>query len=243
MRASRATGAAMWAVLAVSGAPAAEAEIRTDRLAGRQLKAWQQITAVVLATDPEGRPLHPTLHQLWQEVSSSRHVLHVELPRRSGSSAIAGRFRIESQGPDGRLEAALVLNLGVIDRVLTGPPDAQLVPFEVRGQAKRRAQVLGHELAHAAWAFATVAQARLTLDVQTHAERLALVARTAGTAGPGFGEQVDASERLIRQLEEPALAAEELIAQELWDDRTTAAPALRGRSPRTSSRSRLARWP
>ena len=73
-----------------------------------------------------------------------------------------------------------------------------------------------HELAHAAWAFAAPDQARLALDVQTHAERLALVARTAGTAGPGFGEQVEASERLIRRLEEPALAAEKLIARELW---------------------------
>jgi hypothetical protein len=207
--------AAIVAVLALARVPAAEGEVLMDRLSGARLKAWKQIAAVVLATDEEGQPLHPTLHRLWREVSSSRHVLHIELPRRSGSSAIAGRFRIESQGPDGRIEATLMLNLRVIDRVLTGSPEAQLVPFEVFGRAERRAQVLGHELAHAAWAFASPDQARLALDVQAHAERLAVVARTVGTTGPGFGEQVEANERLIRLLEQPALAAEKAIAAEL----------------------------
>ncbi len=221
MRAPRRAVSAMVAVLLLARAPAAEAELLTDRLSGAQLKAWQQIAAVVLATDPEGRPLRPTLHRLWLEVTSSRHVLHVELPRRSGSSAIAGRFRIEGQRPDGRIEATLMLNLRVIDRVLTGSPEAQLVPFEALGRAERRAQVLGHELAHAAWAFAAPDQARFTLDVQAHAERLAVIARTVGTASAGFGEQVEANERLIRLLEEPALAAEKMIAAE-----------LQGRNPR-----------
>ena len=221
MRAPGRTVAAIAAVLALARVPAAEAEVLTDRLSGAQLKAWKQIAAVVLATDAEGRPLHPTLHRLWQEVSSSRHVLHIELPRRSGSSAIAGRFRIEGQRQDGRIEATLMLNLRVIDRVLTGSPEAQLVPFDALGRAERRAQVLGHELAHAAWAFAAPDQARLALDVQAQAERLAVIARTVGTAGPGFGEQVEANERLIRQLEEPALAAEKAIATE-----------LQGRNPR-----------
>ena len=41
------------------------------------------------------------------------------------------------------------------------------------------------------------------------------MARTIGTAAPSFGEQVDANERLIRLLEEPALAADKAIAAEL----------------------------
>jgi hypothetical protein len=206
---------AAWLLVALASAASAGAEIRTDRLAGGRLKAWREITAVVHALDAEGRPLHPTLHRLWREVDSSRHVLQVELPRRSGSSAIAGRFRIESLAPDGRLEATLILNLRAIDAVLTGSPDAQLVPFEAAGKAERRAQVLGHELAHAAWAFAAEDRARLALATQTRAEGLALMARTVGTASPGFGAAVDASERMIRLLEEPALAAESVIAREL----------------------------
>jgi hypothetical protein len=207
--------AAVAAVLFLAGAGGAAGEIRTDRLSRRELKAWREIAAVALATNDSGRPLHPTLHRLWRDVESSRHVVRVELRRPSGSSAIAGRFRIETLGPDGRLEATLVLNLKVVDRVLTGSPDAQLVPFQASGRVMRRAQVLGHELAHAAWAFAAPEQARLALDVQAHAERLAVLARTAGTSAPGFGEQVGASDRLIRLLEEPALLAEKAIAAEL----------------------------
>jgi hypothetical protein len=75
----------------------------------------------------------------------------------TGSSAIAGRFRLESVGRDGRHEASLTLNLRTIDRVLTGTPDAQLVGFERLGRTKRYAQVLGHELAHAVWTLAAEA--------------------------------------------------------------------------------------
>lgn len=212
----------LWRAVAVFGAAVAlapfsgaQAEIRTERLTRGDLRAWRRIAAVALATDPGGRPLHPTLHGLWREVESSRHVVHVELRRPSGSSAIAGRFRIGTLGPDGRLETTLVLNLDVVDRVLTGSPDAQRVPFQASGRALRRAQVLGHELAHAAWAFANPEQARLALEVQAHAEHLAVLARTVGISAPGFGEQAAANERLIRMLEEPALAAEKAIAMEL----------------------------
>lgn len=207
--------AAVVAILLPAWAPWAEAEIRTDRLSRGALKTWRTITAVALATDDSGQPLHPTLAGLWRAVESSRHVVHVELRRPSGSSAIAGRFRIESLGADGRLEATLVVNVKVVDRVLTGPPDAQLVPFQASGRVPRRLQVLGHELAHAAWAFAAPENARLAFEVQAQAERLAVLARTVGTSAPGFGEQVAASERLIRLLEEPALQAETAIAAEL----------------------------
>jgi hypothetical protein len=206
--------AAVGAVLFLAGVPGAEAEIRTDRLSRRELKAWRRVAAVALATN-EGRPLHPTLYGLWRDVESSRHVVHVELRRPGGSSAIAGRFRIETLGPDGRLEAMLILNLKVVDRVLTGSPDAQLVAFQTSGRVGRLAQVLGHELAHAAWAFATPEQARLAFDVQANADRLALQARTVGPSAPGFGEQAEANERLNRLLEEPALMAEKAIAAEL----------------------------
>ena len=215
MRASPLATVTLPAVLALVAPPVAQAEIRTDRLSGGERKAWKQIVGIVMAVDSQERPLHPTLRQLWREVESSPHVLHIELRRLDGSSAIAGRFRVEAQGPDGRLEATLILNLRVIDRVLTGSPDAQLVPFEVLGQAARRAQVLGHELAHAAWAFAAPEQARQAFEAQVAAERLAFVARTVGTAAPGFGERVEASARLIRRLEEPALAAEAAVAAEL----------------------------
>jgi hypothetical protein len=216
MRLPRPAAVAIAAVLASGWAHLAAAEIRTDRLSGRQLGAWRQVAAVVMASDPASRlPLHPTLHGLWQEVASSRHVLQIELARPAGSSAIAGRFRIEGTDPDGRLRCAILLNLRVIDLLLIGWRDAQLVPFGGLGRAKRRAKVLGHELAHAAWAFQSPEQARLSRQAQTDGERLATAARTVGTGGAGFAAAVEANERLTRLLEQPALAAEAAIAAEL----------------------------
>ena len=191
------------------------AGIRTDGLSGRQLRAWNSIVAVVLAMGPDGGPLNPTLHRLYREVDSSVHEVRIELPCTSGSSAIAGRFRIEAVGEDGRCQAAIILNLRTIDRVLTGSPDAQLVTFEGLDRTERYAQVLGHELAHAAWTFADPERIRLVAEVQRRAHELARRAQTEGTAADGFREQVDEIERLARRLEEPALAAEAAINAEL----------------------------
>jgi hypothetical protein len=216
MRLPRPATVAIGAVLASGWAHLADAEIRTARLSGRRLGAWRQISAVIMASDPaSGLPLHPTLYGLWQEVAASRHVLHIELVRLAGSSAIAGRFRIEGTDPDGRMQCAVLLNLSVIDRLLMGSKDAQLVPFDGLSRAKRRAKVLGHELAHAAWVFESPEQAWLALQVQTDGERLATVARTVGTGGAGFAAAAEANERLTQLLEQPALAAEAAIAAEL----------------------------
>jgi hypothetical protein len=215
MRNRRLAGTATSVALVLSAASGAEAGIRTDRLEGRQLKAWKAIVAVVLAVDREGQPLYPTLHRLYREIDSSDHDVRIELPRTSGASAIAGRFRIERLGDDGRYEASILLNLRTIDRVLTGSPDAQLVPFEALSKDERYAQVLGHELAHAAWTFADPERTRLVVSVQADAQQLARRAQTEGIAGDGFQKQVKETERLARMLEEPALAAEAAITEEL----------------------------
>ena len=203
------------ALLEVASAAPALAELRTDRLSKGQKKAWKSMAAMALATDPQGRPLHPTLRGLWLDVDSSPHVIHVELRRQRGSGAIAGRFRIERIEPDGRFEAMLILDLRTIDRVLPGGKGTQRVPFGDLGRAERRAQVLSHELAHAAWAGSQPERARQALEVQTEIERLAKLARTVGTAGAGFAAEVEATERLIRLMEEPALLAEAAVSAEL----------------------------
>jgi hypothetical protein len=167
------------------------------------------------ATDPQGRALVPTLHSLWNEVESSPHVVHVELRRQSGSGAIAGRFRIDRLDPDGHIEATLTLDLRTIDRVLPGGDGTQRVPFGELGRSQLRAQVLAHELAHAAWIGSRRERAQLAFEVQREAERLATLARTVGTATPGFDAEVEANERLIRQMEEPALLAEGAVSAEL----------------------------
>ena len=170
---------------------------------------------MALATNPQGRPFYPTLHRLWIEVDSSPHLVHVELRRPSGSGAIAGRFRIERMEPDGRMVATLTLDLRTIDRILPGGEGTQHVPFGELGRAERRAQVLTHELAHAAWAGSRPERAQHAFEVQGEIERLATLARTVGTSAPEFGAQVEASERLIRLMEEPALLAEAAVSAEL----------------------------
>ena len=112
-------------------------------------------------------------------------------------------------------EATILLNVRTIDRVLVGSPHAQLVTFEKLGRTERYAQVLGHEMAHAAWTLGDVKNTRLVVDVQRRSLELARRAQTEGVAAEGFSEAVRENERLVRLLEEPALAAEAAITGEL----------------------------
>jgi hypothetical protein len=215
LHAPRLALAAFVALLEVVEAAPVLAELRTDRLSKGQRKTWKGLEAMARATDPQGRALVPTLHSLWNEVESSPHVIHVELRRQRGSGAIAGRYRIERLDPDGHIEATLTLDLRTIDRVLLGGEGAQHVPFGELGRTERRAQVLAHELAHAVWVGSRRERAQLAVEIQRETERLATLARTVGTATPGFDAEVETNERLIREMEEPALLAEGAVSAEL----------------------------
>ena len=219
MRIQGLMGTAVSVAVVFSGALRVEGGIRTDHLSGHQLKKWKSIVAVVQAVGRDGQPLRPMLHRLYREIESSPHDVRIELPGTKGTSAIAGRFRIEPLGADGRLEATILLNLRVIDRVLTGSPGAQLVTFETLGRPERYAQVLGHEMAHAVWAFADPEHTRLATRVQADAAALARRARTEGTTAEGFSQEVQQTERLVRLLEQPALDAEAAITEELRTSR------------------------
>jgi hypothetical protein len=215
MRIQGLAGTAVSVAMVLSGAVRAEAEIRTDGLSGRSLRTWKSIVAVVEAVGRDGQPLHPTLHRLYTEIESSPHVVRILIPDTKGSSPIAGRFRIDAFRADGRHEASILLNVRTIDRVLTGSPDAQLVTFERLGRTERYAQVLGHEMAHAAWTLEDAENTRTVVDVQRRSLELARRAQTEGVAAEGFSEAVRENERLVRLLEEPALAAEAAITEEL----------------------------
>ena len=215
MRVQHLAGSAVSVVMMLSGVVRAQAEIRTDGLRDRKLETWNAIVAVVEATGTDGRLLHPTLHRLYSEIASSPHAVRIVIPETTGSSAIAGRFWLESVGTDGRHEASITLNLRMIDRVERDSSNAKLVTFEGLDRTKRYAQVLGHELAHAAWTFAHAERVRLVADVQGRSLRLASQARMYGVAAEGFSEAVEENERRVRRLEEPALVAEAAIHAEL----------------------------
>ena len=91
------------------------------------------------------------------------------------------------------------------------------LPFEGLGRKQRYAEVLGHELAHAAWSFADPERARLAHRLQGETEqqmKMLLAARARGL-GAELQEHVEELDRLGRVLEEPAEAAEVSIWEEL----------------------------
>jgi len=69
--------------------------------------------------------------------------------------------------------------------------------------------------------------------VQRRSLELARRAQTEGVAGEGFSEAVQENERLVRSLEEPALAAEAAITGELRASRWASPSPPPFRYPRT----------
>ena len=210
MRIRGLAGPAGSVVLVLSSTAGVEAGIRTDRLSGKRLEAWRSIVAVVLAQDRAGQPLHPALRRLWDTVEASGHAVYVELPRsNSRRSYVAGRFAVTKIDPEGKAhEAVLVMDLSAIDRVSTAPGAARadgFIPLAELGKKQRYAEVLGHELAHAAWTFAEPDRAQLAKPFSSAVGELVRESRQNG------GE-VD---RVSRQLEAFAETAEQVVWAEL----------------------------
>lgn len=200
-------------------APPEALGLRTDRLSGKLLERWQSIAQLVFAEDGEGERLHPTLRAMWDEVAASGHEVYVELqePRHS-KSCIAGLFLIESVRPDGHIVAALRLNLKTIDRIHVERRTAhdEFVPFRGLGREGRYAEVLGHELGHAAWTLEKPERARHALELQNRQLKLARSLLRAKS-----GEHAEIRCRLreadtqVEALETPARAAEARVWEEL----------------------------
>ncbi len=210
MRIRGLAGTAGSVVLVLSGAAGVDAGIRTDRLAGKRLETWRSIVAIVLAKDRGGRSVHPALRRLWDAVEASGHAVYVELPEsKSPRSYVAGRFAVTKVDPEGKAhEAVLMLNLPAIDRVSAGPGAARahgFIPLAELGKKERYAEVLGHELAHAAWTFAEADRVRFAKPFSGEAEGLHEETRQDA-------REVD---RVSQQVEAPAEAAEEVIWAEL----------------------------
>jgi hypothetical protein len=202
-------------------APAETLGLRTDRLSAKQLERWQAILRLVLAEDGLGRPLHPTLRRMWDQVAASGHDVYVELPRRFVPRA-AGRFLIESVRPDGHAVAVVRVHLETIDRVDVEreKPHSGFHPFLGLGAEGRYAEVLGHELGHAVWSLESPERARLTFELQGRLGSLARAlwkaesherAETRRQLGE-FEAQCEAIEAVARAAE--AQVWEELLASQ-----------------------------
>jgi hypothetical protein len=195
--------------------------LRTERLSRKQLRVWSQIVAIVMAQDPNGQPLHPTLRRLWDAVDTSGHVVDVEMCGRANSPAyIGGWLAVTEVDPLGMShKAVLVLNLRQIDNVPTKPGGRAdgFIPFMDLRRIERYAELLGHELAHAVWVFADPERARLAQRLPGERGEQARRIVAAGLHGPDeeLRAQVEELDRLSREVEAPAEAAEEAVWKEL----------------------------
>ncbi len=201
--------------------PAAPPEapgLRTDRLSAKQRERWQSIVGLVFAEDDRGRPLHPTLRRMWDEVVTSGHEVYIELPEASSSACcVAGLFQVENVRPDGHIVATVRLGLETIDSGTVGDATYRgFHRFHGLGREGRYAEVLGHELGHAVWTLADPARARHSLALRN---RSLTLLRALLKAKP------DERTEILRQMSElsaqaeanetPARAAEAQVWQEL----------------------------
>jgi len=194
--------------------------IRTDRLSERQLRTWRKIERIVFARDSAGRYLHPALERLWRQVESSGHPVFIELHPSVGT-ARAGRVVVEGAGPDGKNRAlAIQLHTSTIDKADTSKwarrPDG-FIPFEKLERVMRYAEVLGHELAHAAQILQDPGYAALTEElVRLLAESAACTRQAGKVVFDGENERRLRRLAFLDQLvEPPAIAAEIEIWREL----------------------------
>jgi hypothetical protein len=204
---------------------ASATNIITDRLAGKDLRRWEAIKRIVFAEDIEGQPLHPTLRGLWDRLERSGHVIYIEM-RGTGRaiSNTAGLFHIERFDPEGLRHVAVIsLYPETIDRAYVGPtagaPEG-FIPFQGLIKEERYAEVLGHEMAHAVHILSDLARARMVKEVVQDTNELFLsYGRQYGYAnvGPEMQRRIAVRDALLKELEEPADAAEMLVWREiLW---------------------------
>jgi hypothetical protein len=118
---------------------------------------WNHIENLVFAQGPDGQWLHPTLINLWQWIETSGHAVYVEFNRsNSVLTSTAGQFRVEHLDPRGERHVGVIsLNLTNIDAAYTGaearrPLPLGFIPFDKLKHDERYAEVLGHEMTHAA---------------------------------------------------------------------------------------------
>ncbi len=199
------------------------AAFRTDRLAPRQIKLWNSVREIVLVPDKEGRPLHPTLYDLWRTVGQSGHLVFVELiTDKQRSSNVAGECLVEEFDPTGHKHTFRIrLFIPTIDRAFAGQQAAregmEFVPFSGLTHRERYAKVLGHELAHLANMLRDPDYLSLLREICAEQSAIA-----AGVGVDGeYLSDVALKERMnlvwpqVLESEKPALVAEAKIYREL----------------------------
>jgi hypothetical protein len=197
--------------------------IITTRMSRKDMQRWHAIKRIVFAEDARGRPIHPTLRDLWEEIENSGHAVHIEMESPSFPvSTTAGSFRIERFDPQGiRHVAVIMLNPASIDLAYVEPDAARpdrFIPFLGLSKEERYAEVLGHELAHAVYILSDLTRARMVEESIQQTNKLFLLhIRQYGNRyiKPEMRYRIVRRDILLQELEEQAEAVEELVWREL----------------------------
>ena len=202
---------------------AATAGIRTDRLSPKQLQMWNSIREIVFAKGRTNRLLHPRLHELWQSVERSGHLIFVELGKDAeNASTKAGDMIVEKADPGGVQHIVTIrLFLSTINRAFaekTLPRGAeQFAPFAGLSRKARYAEVLGHELAHVERLLGDPNY--LSLYTELDRELRSYCSSRNNQDGQDRDQEVqkhlERIDSLVNEVETPAVAAEAEIWREL----------------------------
>jgi hypothetical protein len=194
--------------------------ILTDRLLRGDQRIWNSIRKIVLAQDKQGRPKHPKLYDLWCTLEESGHEVFFELIDRGLTySSQAGKFTIERLDPSGRQHiCAIRLNLSAIRQAYT-KADAMrtdgFLPMAKLGEKERYAEVLGHEMAHAAGILLDPDYFQLYQDLQNEVAEYERHLMIQDGMSDDLGEHLSKIKAMQRAFEKPAEAAEVEIWREL----------------------------
>jgi hypothetical protein len=194
-----------------------------DRLSHRQREQWRSIERLVHAAGRSGAPLFPTLRGLWEWAAHGGPAIYIELSSADcAAKSLAGKFVLAGLEPHGTpLVGVIRLCLANIDR---SPARGRrthangFVPFAGLGRKERYAEVLGHELAHAASDFASPERAR-TIGERVDGVSAQFVSHRAAhgneVVDPALRQRIEERDALLVDLEAQADAIEWLVWREL----------------------------
>lgn len=196
-----------------------------DRLSASDHKTWDAIRQVIHAEDADGKPLHPMLKALLDQLQTSEHSVHLEFDHsRAGCRCIGGKFSIERVDAEGSRSVAVIkLYLRNIEHA-SAPAQANLkdgfAPLAGLNKLDRYVEVFGHEMAHAVDILFNPKRAMWVDEVlrksdQVIQERL----RRKGRIEPDMQRVLQECEAILNLLEKPAVIAEAVIWRELLESR------------------------
>lgn len=160
---------------------------------------------------------------MWEWAEASGHAIYLELPESSNVSLpTVGIFKIERLDPQGIRHVVVIrLYLENIDRARRGSKAARkggFIPLKKLGQVECYAEVLGHELAHAAGILSDPERARLVEEAVEQTNNLLLARhqrRELAPLDPELRQRLIERDRLLKELEAQIAATDAAIWREL----------------------------